>query len=279
MKFAFSTAACPTWDLPAVVARAAAWGYHGVELCGRADDPGPARADPWAADPDLVRQAFAAASVEIVCLSTSVAMTGHPARDAERALELRGHLDVAGRLGCPLVRVADVAIRKGQNRDAVAVALGDWLLPLGDYAAAGGVTLAIDNAAGFRLSRPMWGLLDRISHPAIACCWDVCSAAQAGEGPAVSVPTLNSKIACARARDARLTPGGAAYCALGAGDVDVRDLLTRLRGIGYGGYVSVGWERAWGVDPEAALPDALAKLRRWGSPSARAGNLPVARKK
>ena len=278
MQFAFSTAACPTWDLPTVVARAAAWGFHGVELCGRADDPGPARADPWAADPDLVRQAFAAAGVEIACLSTSVAFTGQRSRDAERALELRVHLDVAGQLGCPLVRVPDVPLRKGQNRDAVAVALGDWLLPLGDHAAARGVTLVVENASGFRLSPQMWGLLDRVAHPAIACCWDVCSAALGGEEPAVSVPTLNSRIAYARAKDAHLTPGGASHAAFGAGDVAVRDFVTRLRGVGYGGHVSVGWEKAWAVDPEAALPDALGKLRQWSAPPAPAGKLPVAAK-
>jgi hypothetical protein len=48
--------------------------------------------------------------------------------------------------------------------------------------------------------------------------------------------------------------------------VPVRKFVTRLRGIGYDGYVTVEWEKAWlpGLaEPEEILPDSIKKLREW----------------
>jgi sugar phosphate isomerase/epimerase len=67
-------------------------------------------------------------------------------------------------------------------------------------------------------------------------------------------------------KDAKLGALGATYCKLGEGDVAVEKFVTRLRGIGYTGWVTVEWEKAWlpGLaEPEAILPDAIKKLREW----------------
>src|SRR5204862_4596778 len=85
----------------------------------------------------------------------------------------------------------------------------------------------------------------------------------------VSVPTLNSRIAYTQVKDAQLGPLGANYCKLGDGDVPVKKFLIRLMGIGYSGYVTMEWEKAWlpGLaEPEEILPDAITKLREWTKP-------------
>ena len=64
-------------------------------------------------------------------------------------------------------------------------------------------------------------------------------------------------------KDAKFSSLGASYCKLGEGDVPVEKFLTRLRGIGYGGWVTYEWEKAWLPNlapPEEALPDAIKKL-------------------
>src|SRR5437867_2776615 len=61
---------------------------------------------------------------------------------------------------------------------------------------------------------------------------------------------------------------GATYCKLGEGDVPVEKFITRLMGIGYNGYVTVEWEKAWlpGLaEPEEILPDSIQKLRKWAA--------------
>jgi sugar phosphate isomerase/epimerase len=146
------------------------------------------------------------------------------------------------------------------------VAFGDWLLPLGDYAAERGVTVVVENLLSFRAAKEMWLILDRLQHPGIACCWDVFNAALIGEGPYVSVPTLNNRIVYTQVKDAKLGALGATYCKIGEGDVPVQKFITRLLGIGYHGYVTVEWEKAYLpnlAEPEEILPDAVQKLRKY----------------
>jgi sugar phosphate isomerase/epimerase len=92
-----------------------------------------------------------------------------------------------------------------------------------------------------------------------------------GESPYLSVPTLNSRIHYVQVKDAKLSPLGATLCPLGEGDVAVEIFLRRLLGIGYEGYVTFEWEKAWLPNiapPEEALPAAIKKLKEWGRPAA-----------
>jgi len=271
MKFAFSTVACPKWDFATIVDRAREWGYHGVEVRGFLNETLLTAANVFLTDPEKVRRTFEAGGVDIACLSSSVAMTGKRRADAKQAADVRTFVDTAGRIGCRLVKVFDTQVRPGQGRGSAGSDLGDWLLPLGDYAADRGVTIVVENALSIRAAKEMWAILDRLNHPAVGCCWDVFNAALIGERPAVSVSVLNNRIQYAHVKDAKFGPLGATYCKLGEGDVAVENFVTRLRGIGYGGYVTVEWEKAWLpalAEPEEVLPDAIAKLRKWAGENA-----------
>ena len=276
MKFAFSTVACPTWDFETIVARAREYGYHGVEIRGFLNEPVPTAADVLGTDLDDLRRGFEAAGVDIACLASSIAMEQRgPAwqvwrrsPNERRAADLRTFIDAADRLGCPLVKIFDTQVRPGQSRSAAGSAMGDWLMPLADYAADRGVGIVIENALSFRTAKEMWTILDRLQHPSIACCWDLFNAALLGESPFFSVPVLNSKIAYAQVKDAKLGPLGATLCKLGEGDVQVEKFVTRLKGVGYTGYVTLEWEKAWLpniAEPEDVLPDAAKKMREWAA--------------
>jgi sugar phosphate isomerase/epimerase len=282
MRFAFSTVSCPKWDFDTIVARAREYGYHGVEVRGFLDERVATAADLFKSDPDELRRTFDAAGVSVACLASSIAMEqAHGAwkvwrrgPNRRRAEELKTYIDAAARLGCPLVKIFDTQVRPGQSRAAAGTALGDWLLPLADYAADRDVVVVVENALSFRASKEMWSILDRLQHPSIACCWDVFNAALIGESPYFSVPVLNSKIAYTQVKDATLGPLGATYCKLGEGAVPVEKFITRLKGIGYTGYVTVEWEKAWLpniAEPEEILPDAVQKLRKWAAGGAEEG--------
>ena len=279
MKFAFSTVSCPTWDFDTIVARAREYGYHGVEIRGFLNERAATTADLFKEDPDALRRRFETARVEVACLASSIAVEqpGPPWKlwrrspNERRAIELKTYIDAAARLGCPLVKIFDTQVRPGQSRSSAGVVLGDWLMPLADYAADRDVVIAIENALSFRSSKEMWSILDRLQHPSIACCWDVFNAALIGESPFFSVPVLNSRIAYAHVKDATLGPLGATYTKLGAGDVPVEKFITRLKGVGYTGYVTLEWEKAWLpniAEPEEVLPDAVEKLRKWAATGA-----------
>ncbi len=196
-------------------------------------------------------------------------MSGKKKADAILADDCRRFIDTAAEIGCGLVKVFDATVKPGQSRASANIALGDWLMPLGDYATERNVCIVVENALSFKSAKELWMMLERISHPSIACCWDVFNAALIGESPYISVPTLNSRIVYTQVKDAQIGPAGPTYCKLGEGDVPVEKFLTRLRGIGYEGWVTFEWEKAWlpGIaPPEEALPDAIKKLKEWTSP-------------
>lgn len=279
MKFAFSTVACPKWDFETIAARAKEYGYDGVEVRGFLNETILTAANVFLSDPAKIRSTFKNAGIEIACLSSSIASTGNKKTDRTLTDDGKRFIDTAAALGCPLVKVFDRMVEPGsllnpagwgfRTRSGAGVELGEWLLPLGDYAAERNVMIVVENALSFRSSKEMWLILDRLSHPSIACCWDIFNAAMIGEPPSVSVPFLNSRIAYVQVKDAKLGPLGASFCKLGEGDVQVQKMLIRLQGIGYSGYVTMEWEKAWLpniAEPEEILPDSIAKLKDWTKP-------------
>jgi sugar phosphate isomerase/epimerase len=269
MKFAFSTVACPEWDFETLCARGKEYGYDGIEVRGFLNESILTASNIFLTDPAKLRSMLKYHGLSICCLASSIAMKGKKKTDRMAADDCRRYIDTAAAVGCPLVKIFDTEVRPGQNRASAAIELGDWLLPLGDYAASRDIVIVVENALSFRSAKEMWLILDRLQHPSIACCWDVFNAALIGESPYISVPTLNSKIQYAQVKDAKLGPLGASFCKLGEGDVAVEKFLTRLMGIGYAGWVTFEWEKAWlpGLaGPEESLPDAIKKMRDWTKP-------------
>src|SRR4051812_35824288 len=271
MKFAFSTVSAPTWDFPTLVARAKEYGYDGIEIRALTDR---SAANPFLSDPAKLQSLFASVGIEICCLASSISMSQDKKKDAAAADELRLYIDTAQKLGCPIVKIFDTQVQpgsllmpwKGQSRLGAGLAMSNWLVPLADYAGERGVVVAVENALSFRNAKELWMVVDRLNHPSVGIAWDLLNAAMAGEFPAYSVPTLNSKIVYTQVKDAKLGALGATLVKIGDGDCKVRDFLRRLRGVGYEGYVTVEWEKAWLpnlAEPEETLPDAITKLREW----------------
>ena len=269
MKFAFSTVACPEWDFETICARGKEYGYDGIEVRGFLNESILTASNIFLTDPAKLRSMLKYHGLSICCLASSIAMKGKKKPDRVAADDCRRYIDTAAAVGCHLVKIFDTEVGPGKDRASAAIELGEWLMPLGDYAAARDVVIVVENALSFRSAKEMWLILDRLQHPSIACCWDVFNAALIGESPYISVPTLNSRIQYTQVKDAKLGPLGASFCPLGEGDVAVQKFLTRLLGIGYTGWVTFEWEKAWlpGLSgPEVALPDAIKKLREWTKP-------------
>ena len=270
MRFAFSTLCAPRWDLETVAEKAKVFGYDGVEIRGFLNESILTATNVFLTDPGKIRRVFADSGVAIAALSSSIAFTGKSSRDREGAAELRQFMDLAQAIGTPLVKLADTQIRAGQSRGIVASEMARWLTPLADEAADRGITLLIENLLSFRNAKELWSILEMMSHPAVAACWDVFNAALIGEAPSISVPVLNHRIQYVQVKDATLGPLGAIYTKLGEGNVRVDDFMRRLMGIGYDGWVCFEWEKAWlpniAGEPDDMLPHALGKLREWTAP-------------
>ncbi len=270
MKFAFSTLCAPAWDFATIATRAREYGYDGVEIRGFLNESLLTASNIFLSDTRKVAETFRAAGIQVACLSSSIAFSNNRRRDRQAASDLRTFIDTARQLNAPMVKISDTQVGPGQGRDEAAAALAAWLAPMGDYAAERDVTIVIENLLSFRHAKELWIILEMMSHPAVAACWDVFNAAVIGEVPAISVPTLNNRIQYVQVKDATLGPLGASFGRLGEGNVKVQDLFRRLMGIGYNGWVCFEWEKAWLPnmigEPEDMLPDAIKKMREWTKP-------------
>ncbi len=259
MKFAFpaqllidATGAA----VPADLARAKELGYDGVEI------PALGNHNMIAADETLPLRfgELRGAGIEIACLTTSLTM---PPRARDRgprdtmASGLRRIIDAAAELDCRLVRIDAPFVPRGTTPAGAAADMANWLLPLADRAGQCSVTIVVANTQSFRTARPLWTLLETIDHPNVGASWDLLDGLRAGQSPHVAVPTLNSRMQYVRLADAdhRFQSRN-----LGEGDLPVRDVLDRLRGIGYAGYITYA-----PLTPDDLGP-ALHKLKEWTKP-------------
>lgn len=264
IKLAFSTVACPDWTLEEVARKAQEMGYQGVELRTLGAGGSSLASDPALTDPQKAGKILKAFGIEPVCLSTSVALN-HRAESASRAAgwEAQNYVDMAVALGCPFVRFFGYEVKPGDSRQAAMQRIADRVGLLVDYAGEKGVTVLLENAGSFNKAKEWWWLFNLVDHPMLGLCWNVANAAAAGESPSISVPVLNQRIRLAKVKDT-VVGEGSGFVPLGEGTVGIDQFIRRLLGIGYEGYVSVEWDRAWlpSLAPaEEYLPDAAKRLK------------------
>lgn len=273
IKLAFSTVACPDWTLEKVVEQAKAMGYDAVELRTLGPGGGQLASDPALTDPLKAAELFKSVGVEAACLSTSIALHDTDqtkARDAHwQAVQA---IETAARIGCRAVRLFGYEVEAGQDRRQVIQRIAERARPLADKAGELGVELLFENAGGLSVAKDWWWLLEVLGHPMAGLCWNVANAAAAGESPAVSVPTLNSRIRIVKVKDT-VIGAGSGFVPLGEGTVGIAQCVRRLLGQGFGGTISVEWDRLWlpSLAPaEEYLPDAHQRLKGWIDAAAQA---------
>ena len=179
-KISTSTYAYGYWDADKALESIAKVGYKGVEILthgvGRPDGQG-GRQMNYHLRPEWPEDKIAAAEEQLdrlnlkpVCLS--------PASDF---LEPRGgsvqadvdevcrHVDLAARMGAPLVRpFAANNVPEGMDRDTAIGTIAEALRKCGRYAESKGVRLAVENHGQFPgISENMVAILKAIDHPAV----------------------------------------------------------------------------------------------------------------
>ena len=260
MKLAFSSLACPTWTLEEVLDQAAAFGYAGVELRGLLGQNDLTLVPELNDDPEAVKAHFAQRGVELVCLGTSAHFAAPEPDDRQANMTLaRDHVELAARLGCPLVRVSSGDAPRGSALAAALTRAGRALAELGPFAAARGVTVVVENEGELGRSENLWFLLDAADHPAVRGCWNAVHGLCTGDRPTVSVPRLGKRLGMIHPCDARVNAGGRveSYVPPGTGEVEFERLINLLRGTGYDGYLVFEWPKLTVKDlpqPEEVLP-------------------------
>lgn len=263
---AFSTVACPTWEIDRVIDAALEYGYQGVELRTFGAGANRLASDPADHDPEMIRAKFEASGLQVSMLATSVALHHKSGRDGRAAIESgKSFIDLAARLGCERIRAFGYQIYPGEPWAKGIQRVADRFKELADYAEDFGVETLIENAGSFARARELWQLADLTDHPLVGVCWNIANAAAAGERPGLSVTTLNSRIRYAKIKDT-VVGEGTGFVLPGEGTVEVLRFVELLRGIGFEGWLCFEWDKLWLPSLEEAeetLPKAQATLSEW----------------
>jgi sugar phosphate isomerase/epimerase len=241
MKITFPSAVCADLDFGKAAELAARVGFDGVELHALADPSVASASNALLSSPEKIISAFAESNVAISSLNAGTIKE-----------ELADRIALASALGCPTVRFQR---RELFSRNlAVSSRAVDWIRESANVAAAAHVVLLIENQKTAGSAIAMWHLLDRINHPAVACCWNTNNAAVAGDLAAVAVPTLNSRIHAVVVGD--LINDGPTR--------EVRKTLERLRGIGFDHELIVRPSTGSTINElEQTLAKSIEILRDW----------------
>ncbi|RLL66859.1 sugar phosphate isomerase/epimerase [Streptomyces sp. Z26] len=244
---AFSTLGCPEAGVGDVVRLALAGGFGGVELrCAPGQlvtpETGPAEAAALA-------DRFAGAGLEVVCLASYVRVADEgPGVGAD----LERHLRLAARLRAPYVRVfgGDADHPRGRRDRAVR-----RLAAAAPAAEAAGVGLALETHDAFLTGAAVADVLEAVGSPAVGAVWDAVNPWRAGERPADTAESLRPWLRHTQFKDVA-SPTDLRPVLPGRGVLPLGEVTAELRRLGYGGWVSLEWERAWYPDA-APLGDAL----------------------
>lgn len=258
LRLAFSTLGCPGWSLERIGEAVREYGYDGIEL--RLVDGEILAPRPPAVELERIRRALR--GVRVAAVDTSIRMAS-PEPGWED--DLGGYCGVATALGSDLIRVFGGTVAPGEG----AAGAAERLRTAGEIAAASGVRVALETHDDFSSARAVSGLLAEVPDPSVGALWDFHHPYRMGEDPDEVWGLIGARTMLVHVKDAvpdeeertgwRLVP-------LGEGTVPVQRSLKVVRRGGYQGWISVEWEKKWHpeiAEPEVALPQHAALLRRW----------------
>lgn len=268
IKPGFSSLTCPGWGVQTIISQAVALGASGVELRGLRGELHLPLIPEIAGKPDRTRGLFEDAKVELVCLATSATLASKKRQVlADEKAKIVEYIELAGRLGCPYVRLFAGEVQKGlDNYHACLSRVAARLIEFVPVATKNQVTLLVENGGDFPGSEALWFLVDAVGHPAVRCCWNQCYGLTNMERATLSLPRLGQKLGLVHMADADVDENGVllGYRPLGQGKAEVARQVEILRGLAYNGYFMCEWPKMWDdslPEPETALPQALQFLR------------------
>ncbi|PYX81416.1 MAG: hypothetical protein DMG70_19520 [Acidobacteria bacterium] len=255
----FSTLGCPAWNWDKILDFAQQHGFIGLELRGlqgNMDLPtcpefGPGRIEQSKKD-------IAAHSLHISSVDSSASMDDPDPKEHEAQLaDARRFIDLASELGASYVRVFGNLIA-GTPDEAIA-RVAKSLRQLGDYSGPKNVTVLMESHGDFTHSPMLLEIFEQANSPHVALLWDAHNTyVNGGEDPAFTIARLGRYVRHTHIKDSVGKGDQDHYVLTGRGEVPVKQQVQLLVDIGYKGYYSFEWEKAWHPDiedPEIAFPE------------------------
>jgi sugar phosphate isomerase/epimerase len=269
LKLAFSTLGCPRWTLRQIVENAASMGFCGVELRGLSGDLDITTRPEFTTALADTAGLFADHGIAISCLSTSARYAVVENAERQNSLdETRRYLELAARLGAPVVRVFGGRLPDGHTRQSILPAMVESLRQMGDEARQFGTVLAVETHDDWTDSATLAALISRVDHPHVRVLWDLHHPFRLnGESPALTCARLGRYTVSVHLKDSLPDHrGGYHYVLPGKGNIPLREMVNLLLQRGYNGYLTLEWEKRWYPElpePEVVFQAYVRTMRAW----------------
>jgi sugar phosphate isomerase/epimerase len=259
LPIGFSTLGCPAWEWLKVLDFAQQHNFAAVELRGLQGSMDlPSRPEFSSDRIAQSKKEIADRGLVISCVSSSSVMhETDPAKNEEQLADARRFIDLASQLEVPYVRVFGNQLVGPRDQAIAHVAKG--LRTLGDYAGPKKITVILESHGDFTESSTLRPIMEQADSPHVALLWDAHNSFVDGkEEPEVTVAQLGKYIRHTHLKDSVTKGKDDHYVLTGRGNVPVRRQVELLVKMGYTGYYSLEWEKAWHPDledPEIAIAD------------------------
>jgi sugar phosphate isomerase/epimerase len=264
LPLAFSTLACPAWEWGKILDFAVQHGFSAIELRGLQGNLDLPSHPIFAAERiERTRQEIRRSKLRIACVSSSANLyIADPGKRAKELADARRFIDLAEKLGAPLVRVfggkadSDTALLPD---DATKTRVAAGLRELGNYAGTRSVTVVIESHDHFTSSSTLKDVLRMAGSEHVGLLWDAHHTfADSNEDPEFTVRQLGPWIRHTHLKDSTGSGENRHYVLTGRGNVPIQRQIQALQSIGYRGFYCFEWEKVWHPDledPEIAIAD------------------------
>ncbi len=270
MKISFSTLACPSWSLIAVLEAASRLGFNGIELRFIENDDQLWRRPEFSGSG--LRETLHRlddAGLRIPCVDTSC-FFHHP--EAERRLKAvemgKSMIEFAAALGAPGIRVFGDRVQQGADRNSTVGWIAEGIRELAAFGNPAHVQVWLESHGDFARADDTREILRRAGESNTGVVWDPVNAfSEFDENPGTGFSILGQEVRHVHIKDARPprepAPGRIWDPVLmGEGRFPARELVRLLRESKYRQFISFEWEKRW--HPEIAEPDkALPHFAKW----------------
>ncbi len=258
-RLAFSTLGCPDADLTEVLRLAGKHGFAGVELRAQPDQP--VHVGLSGAERRHAVERLRDADITSLSIASYVKVATPDATDEQVIADGTDHLQLTADIGAEYLRVFPGGDPRPVDAEAQDNRASRRLAALATVAADLGVTLALETHDSHGRAQDAVRIL---SHPGcedVKIIWDVLHTWLGEETPARSLALIGARLAYVQVKDvpsrADLTP-----VLMGDGSLPLLDAASALTDVGFDGWVSWEYERAWHPE-QPSLAELAGRAASW----------------
>ena len=265
MKMSFSTLACPTWTLSQVIEIAVSSGYDGVELRFLEGEDSLWKLHAFQGSAmAAAKRRISDNGLAITCVGTSCRFHSPDHSERERWIEEGKRMaELAAALESPGIRVFGDKIQPGADRDSTRDWIAEGVRYLAQQTKNNGVEVWLETHGDFASSKETMQIIEHADRTDIGVVWDPANClTDGGEDPCEAAPAFGAALRHVHLRDLKSNNGTWEPALSGSGTFPLREILAKLKAIGYKRFVSFEWEKKW--RPELAEPEvAIPQFAQW----------------